>query len=123
MASATHRELARLRVQLALDRLRVQRSADALSASARRTLSHPASLLVPYAAGALSAAGLGAGPDTTRRPQAKAGTGSRTARRSRAAPVVRSFRLARTALRAWSRTAVARELLAPLVRALMEGRR
>jgi|GEM_PF-3579894 len=115
MRSGAHRRLARLDVQLAIDRLRVRQSSTALSASAARTLTHPIALVVPFAAGALGTALL------DRRPAVEP-TGTSPPARRRAASGTGVFRLARSAVRAWARTRVAREALAPLLRSMLDTR-
>jgi len=95
----------------------VQRTRAGVVASVRRTASRPGTLIAAFATGMLVTAML-SGP--TRR--SRSATPSRPPR-SRVAAIRGAFRLARTALRAWSRSTVAREMLSPVLEALMTGRR
>jgi len=95
----------------------VQRTRVGFIAGVRRTASRPGTLIAAFTTGMLVTAVL-AGP--TRRPRSAL---SSRPPRSRVAAVRGAFRLARTALRAWSRSTVAREMLSPVLEALITGRR
>ena len=113
--SAVRRELARLELELAIDRVRVQRSKAALRASVRRTVSHPVTLITAFTLGAIGTSVLG-GRRRSERAPASGAPGTRRGPSARS-PRRTVWRLLRPVLRPmlqlwWSQRSPTGKLLA-----------